>query len=521
MRVEDFDIEIERLETHLIDLKQSRNALLPICRLPNEVVLRVAKLLRGWNPEFESRSTLNAWMNVDVGHRNDGTFGSADEDDGDSNNDLDGGNEAGTNVPSFDAKKPDPQKRLAVPHWDTHRGWTSIFRTCTLFRSMLWSSRGQDMWSYIRFSSRTDTIRHYICQSGTQSLILDLEYGCDANYKLASELFPRARAARLEPYILSNGIPIISEALRRSAPALQELQVRSQPSVLGKITVGQYKVDGTFLGGQATRLHSLYMESAHIHHVFPSFPALQHLHLRESYVSDTLQALLRLLSTAPSLETLVLDILKTVNDDTDAIVNISKPLPMPHLKSLTINGSLWSVYELLLFMPDPSLLLSININTAGDDKSMLLLTIARASSRLTALDVRTKISQRISSFWVARAGEGFIPNSGVLELGTSSLELKLHCGSDTASSVRLDYTTVYALDTNDALLTAVGTVHVRWMRRKANTHDAELLLKMHMPNIQHLTIFADSNTEEADMQRFEAWLSTRTTAEHSIQSIKF
>jgi hypothetical protein len=86
MHLEDFDRGIELLEQQGVDMKRARNALLPLLRLPDEVVLCVVKLLR---------------------------------DDSDP----------------------------AIPLSDTLRGWSSIFQTCSRMRKIRLSSQGQQLWA--------------------------------------------------------------------------------------------------------------------------------------------------------------------------------------------------------------------------------------------------------------------------------------------------------------------------------------------------------------------------------------
>jgi hypothetical protein len=86
MHVEDFSRAIELLGPQLVDMKRARNALLPLLRLPDELVLCVVKLLRdGSEPAF-------------------------------------------------------------IPRWDTRRGWPSIFQACSRMRKVRLSSQGQQLW---------------------------------------------------------------------------------------------------------------------------------------------------------------------------------------------------------------------------------------------------------------------------------------------------------------------------------------------------------------------------------------
>jgi hypothetical protein len=456
MSLEEYDAQIATLRAQLVDLGRRRNELVPICRLPQEVLFRIAKLSRGWDPAYESSSELNAWRNADL---------SADK------------------------------------CWRA-RGWESLFQTCTHMHRM--HADAAELYSYIgphTFKHNERLLKRSIARSGDRRLILDYDrITADGSspQNVIEELLPRARAARLYPPTDLWGMShpeIFHRAVQElGAPDLEELHLLSGASLADVC----YEIDVTFLGHRSPALRILYLENGRLNETTPGLPTLQRLHLIAcSADGPQLVGLWRILASAAHLEHLEVSDFKIMDGRrvVDTLLDSTHPpLQLPNLKTLMMSqarGHLAMVHLILRRLPDPLQRLEIRL------------------SGTCQVHLRQELDYRVRSFWKLRSGETALGQDVRFTVRDGEVVVR---GDLARPLVQLHYRFFISCPADYQLLDEVTTLRLLWMHAVEGEISGRLPAPAQMPRLRNIIFTTHRPTTTNDIATFEPWLDTLITS---------
>jgi hypothetical protein len=506
MSVQDDDAQIAVLEAQLIDLKRKRNDKLPFFTIPSELIIRIIKLSRGWDPRYENTSSLSAWRNVDL--RGDHYITDTEPEDID--------NDVYDNKDKQDGK----DSGIKLAHWDTFKGWGALLRTCTRLRAL--ATQAQELWAYINSNWEDRTIDRHISRAGSHNLILDLDLDCarpahvDA---ITTKLFAAAHAVQI--IAARSKINIIVNTLRNPAPELMELQLLDYHENYMDNEQTSFQLDSTFLGGRSSSLRILHIVNGCFHKSSPVLSMLCYLGLDSMQIKEGFHVLARFLQSCSLLENLVLLRLQIV-DAKNVRNNLTskKPLILPHLRSIELEGSLDSVHSLICLLPNPHTRLSIQIDSEYSSNHPLHLPSSSAT-----MDRQAAIYEFVRAFWTSTTGENQISSGGTLKGSDDSkqYDLTVCYHSNSHPPTKLLYKTACIFDGGDPLVAAVETLTVHWKDDDGFMKGTDFLLKtlQHSSSIKRINLTTSQFTKESDLEVFEMWLKMRAGYGHRLQFLHF
>jgi hypothetical protein len=309
---EQIDEKIAMLERKIVRLKTWRNATVPLCRLPTELLVRI--LLETQNrpseDEMYSRGALSLYPS-------DGNY--------------------------------------------YNRKWIRVVRVCRHIRDIARNARV--LWSFFK-----TTEKHGMIQFGRSLQLagnIPLTLWIRSNHAgddewLASWFLPNVRSAYLE---VTSRMPKILDALNASIPHAYSLRLKFQGFT--------FPITPTFIGGCCDKLTYLALQSITIHEP-PPLPSLIRLHLDQIQDETKYKALNAILCQTPRLEVLSMSdwpLSPSASKPIHHITTVDIPeIELPALRVVEAESrDVQLIYALLHMIPAPSERLSA-INTDAADK---------------------------------------------------------------------------------------------------------------------------------------------------------
>jgi hypothetical protein len=232
-----------------------------------------------------------------------------------------------------------------------HVSWVRILSTCTHIRAValsfpsLWTNidlNRKSKWIKMCLARSASVLLSICCRGGSKSAVLP-------NRKLAS-LFMRSKSICLAD-ITPEVTTVLHESLARPMPHLRVLHYLSLPE--DRFTLRQQ-----FLAGETSSLTKLVLGHLILHSQGLHFPNLVFLGLSKVDVENSIERILRLVSTAPRLRELYISNI--------AITQSTTKLPVAHLPDLEVldvRGSLKMLDILVPKLPLPGHAFRVSLQT--------------------------------------------------------------------------------------------------------------------------------------------------------------
>jgi hypothetical protein len=306
------------LQNHERTLKTRRNSLTLICRIPNDVLLRIFSILVQLDhpsllAAFRPRGKPTRW---------------------------------GQNT----------SKAIPHPHGPDSTAWAHITWVCTHIRRVALDT--PLLWRHIDFERRA-WARLCLERSGTVPIFACVWGSFD-------EEALRAAAHRMQRLSVSAAESQTREAtmnafLKSELPLLETLHNTSG---------GAFELSDRFLSGQASKLTSLSLTNGLLTGSTPSLPALTHLTLRSMTVAGSFEALFNLLDNAPGLTDLLLMAMVPSQRLRDIPASTNQPttrecVSLPKLASVYLYNTILHTSAILSGLPNP--LASLYVAPTGQD----------------------------------------------------------------------------------------------------------------------------------------------------------
>jgi hypothetical protein len=287
--IEHGDALIEELQRRILMIQYSRNALTPICRLPDELLLRIFRFLQ--NTAYEAEETQRI--------------------------------------------KSLPLDQLCLGRClDDH--WHRVSWVCRRLRRIALDA--PELWSTFENTDgllHTSALWRTVCFERTGGLPLTIYWARSQWQKTEIEWWApkikRAKSAYLD-LTMADGKTL--EYLVESLPNLLSLHVRFASSIWSD----QQFLGGNFLGGNGTRLTHLTLEGIEVRDP-PEFPRLIYLHLRRwrmdsSHKDHNYHTILR---RTPRLQLARFQSFTTDPFEMDVLSDVVQPLLLPDLREVDVH----------------------------------------------------------------------------------------------------------------------------------------------------------------------------------------
>jgi hypothetical protein len=297
-RITDLQKQLAQAQTHMRTLQTRRNALTPLCRLPEDILLHVLVLL------------------IRSGH---------------------------ADVPEVMSKARPLSTESSTSEKTT--SWTRVMGVCTHLRAvtiscpLLWSYIDLDQKRPTWMRTRLERTRHVPLAVNARS---NLNAWLGSPLELLGTILSRANYVC---FFLQDAQPVeavvVNAIFNAPAPHLCEL-------VLAHPTGIVFELSPQFLGGTTAKLTRLVLQGVMLSRDLPFLPALIHLDVHLLILQGELKRLVLLLERAPELETLHIGTLLQAFD-----YGGMRPIALPKLSTLTIAAHHWALVALLPMLPTP------------------------------------------------------------------------------------------------------------------------------------------------------------------------
>jgi hypothetical protein len=378
------DARILVLEQELAYLKKHRNNLLPLFKLPPELIVRITRIVQS---DFDQAT----WRQQDH-HLYDDT------------------------EPGGDGQ------------------WTRIMLLCRHIRNIVVDARA--LWRTVDFNRRAEWTQLCLERAGDTSLDIIAKFGLHSdalhNTGMSHEDFAqtyilKSRVARLH-YWGEGHEAHVARVLQQPAPIMRCLYLSTHDE-------SGPTLSSNLLGGECDNLRRLALRTLRaIESDPPRLVNLRQLELDVRWIEHRPQmdALLGLLDGTPILEELsLIRGLPRSLEDGERVQQLERaPVHLPHLRLLRMDEHIEHILLLLRLLPEPSRGLHVFVHRWSEE----------ALSAQLADDKFADLFNRLSSFWTARTGAVELPNGHMLsarELGMSfppmhTLRFASHPGSPTS-----------------------------------------------------------------------------------------
>jgi hypothetical protein len=290
--------QLAQAETHMRALQTRRNALTPLCRLPEDILLHVLVLL------IRSRHA---------------------------------------DVPDILSKAKPLSTASATS--DQTTSWTQVMGVCTHLRAVTISC--PLLWSYIDLDQKHPTWMQMRLERARHApLVVNARSNLNAWLGSPLELLGTILSrANYVCFFLQDAQPVeavvVNAIFNAPAPHLCEL-------VLAHPTGIVFELSPQFLGGTTAKLTRLVLQGVMLSRNLPFLPALIHLDVHLLILQGELKRLVLLLERAPELQTLHIGRLHHALDNGGM-----RPIALPKLLTLTIAAHYQALVALLPMLPIP------------------------------------------------------------------------------------------------------------------------------------------------------------------------
>jgi hypothetical protein len=417
--IEENDAYVASARNQDVELAGRRmNARAPICCVPQEVIYRIVRLARGWDPAYEDVSELDAWKSADQPedmHRSNSTW-----------------------------------------------SWETFFNTCTYMRQM--GAAAAELHSYVRIQDsyiNTHLLGRQLARSSNRRLILDFGSNYDIEmsklnprrHTLIVKMLSQARAVRFLFRTIPQGHSI-SRFLHgflhmHDAPDLEELQLQCSKNIETTRTHSAMRTE--FLQHRFFALKTMHLKAGLLAETVPDLPNLRFLYLTNCRCEEPhMRGFWCILSSAPLLEHLEVRNfgVQTDPEPVEAIPAADYTrLLMVHLRTIIIDqrqGRQDVVHAFLHRLPHPQQRLDIIIDAAERRR-----------------EFGPYIDERVRLFWELRSGRQGLAESVHLSANAWHGEIVVR-GSSSQPPVQLRYQLVVDVPIDDPLLAQVCSLDLLW-----------------------------------------------------------
>jgi hypothetical protein len=349
--LEFLDAQISSLEIQLAQLKRRRNRLIPICRLPFELLIHILKLIQRPIDAFRVDYMTYSWEPF-------------------------------------------------------HNSWRNLVTICASIREKVMDS--VDIWAAVDVHSADIKWLEYCKQRAgdvpltiraVRAKTFGFRAASDSVHIFASKNLSRARAVYLRPEGV--GLRVLQAALHRRNPLLRALDYDGP---------GKFKWTPKFLGGACDQLQKLVLSNIEIEGTVP-LPSLRHLSLiKFSFGEENLLPFYDVLSKAPNLETLYLNPQSEYPRHPTEFPEY-KTIPMPFLRKIELCAVTARLAQSLLrVLATPTEELKLVVTTGPRAALEALWQSITPLGRRFTTKLTTKGQQSLSNFSDMTTETTIVPN---------------------------------------------------------------------------------------------------------------